>query len=159
MNDKKRELQRIFEFVVKHNGGNIPWTNSAIKKFLRWALFYKKLFVIYDGMRIAAIAVCWRTTHPENDYEDLSLSKTEKGDFMHVYRVIVHPEYRGRGLLFMLYTMALLRFRGVRTIYWEQRRGDKTRLIIQPVERMLQELAKWQKVKRPQTSLKSKRKA
>lgn len=160
MNEKKREFQRVFEFVVKHNGDNIPWANSITKKLLRWALFYKKLFIVYDGQRIAALAIAWRTTHPENSYEDFSLDKTETGDFMHVFRVIVHPDYRAKGLMFQLFVMGLIRFRGVQTVFWEQRiRNGKTRMVIQPVGKVLEELAKWQKIKKPQTSLKSKPKA
>ena len=158
--NKKRELQRIFEFIVKHNGGNIEWENKITKKLIRWALFYKKLFIVYDGTRIAGLAVAWRTSHPENSYEDLSLDKTERGDFMHVYRVIVHPEYKSQGLMFQLFIMGLIRFRGVKTVFWEQRiRNGKSRMIIQPVERVLDELAKWQKIQKHHNPLKSKPKA
>lgn len=157
MNDKQKEFQRVFEFVVKHNGGNIPWKNQITKKLIRWALFYKKIFIVYDGPRIAALAFAWRTSHPENSYEDLSLDKTESGDFLHVYRVIVHPEYRKQGLMFMLLVMGLLRFRGVKTVFWEKRsRNGKTQLVIESTQRVLDELAKWQKIKSNQNLLKSK---
>lgn len=156
----KKEFQRVFEFIVKHNSGNIPWENRVTKKLIRWALFYKKLFIVYDGARIAGLGFAWRTTHPENSYKDLSLDRTENGDFLHVYRVIIHPDYRYQGIMFQLLVMAMIRFRGAKTMFWEQRaRGDKTRLIIQPVEKVLHELAKWQKVKRRQNPLKSKLKA
>lgn len=145
MNDIKREFQRVFEFIVKHNGDTIPWENKLTKKLIRWAVFYKKIFIVYDKERIAGLAIAWRTTHPENSYEDLSLDRTEKGNFLHVYRVITHPEYTGKGLMFQLLVMGMLRFRGVKHIFWEQRNrtGGKNRLIIQPVERVLQELFKW----------------
>lgn len=160
MNSIKKEFQRVFEFIVKHNDGNIPWENKLTKKLIRWALFYKKIFIVYDGSRIAGLGIAWRTTHPENSYEDLSLDRTERGDFLHVYRVIIHPEYRTKGLMFQLLVMALIRFRGVTTVFWEQRmRNEKSRMIIQPVERVLQELAKWQKIKSYQNPLKSKLKA
>ncbi len=157
MTDRKKEFQRIFEFIVKHNNGVIPWENKVTKRLLRWALFYKKLFVVYDHSRIAGLAIAWRTTHPENSYDDLGVEKTEAGDFMHVYRVIIHPDYRSRGLMFQLLVMGMLRFRGVKTVFWTQRKcGEKKRLVIQPVNKVLMELAKWQaKTKTSRSHLKS----
>jgi hypothetical protein len=157
MTDCKKELQRVFEFVVKHNSGNIPWENKITKKLIKWSLFYKKIFIVYDGPRIAALAFAWRTSHPENSYEDLSLDKTESGDYMHVFRVIIHPEYRKEGYMFQLFVMGLIRFRGVKTVFWEKRtKNGKSRMVIVPVEKLLEELYKWQKKTRPHSLLKSK---
>lgn len=160
MKDKRKEFQRVFEFIVKHNGENISLENNKLKNFIRWAAFYKKLFIIYDNKRIAAVGIAWRTTHPENKIRDFSLDSTENGDYIYAYRVIVHPDYSWRGLMFQLMCMAATRFRGCKRIFWEKRGStdEKPILVIKTVEQMFKELAKWQKEK-PLNPHKSKQKA
>jgi len=136
----KKEFQRVFQFVVKHKDSNMNWTNKDIRKFLRWAWYYKRLFIIYDNRRIAAIGIMWRTDHPENASGYLSFERTEFGDYLYVYQVLVHPNYKMRGLLFQLLYEAKKRYNGVKRAFWKDRKG---RLRIIEVNRLMGDLSKW----------------
>lgn len=146
----KKEFQRVFEFIVKHGVANAAWTNNSIKRFLRWAWYYERIFVVYDGFgasrRIAAVAVAWRQDHPDDSYKDMSIEGTEYGEYLHIYQVIVHPEYRSAGCFSMLLALALQRYPGTSKAFWTSHaRGSsrKGRMIITDINTLAQELLKW----------------
>lgn len=145
--DIHQEFQRVFEFVVKHGVRNPQWTNVTTKRFLRWAWDRKHLLIIYDGTgaarRIAAAAMVWRTDHPENRYEDFSDYNTSYGDYLHVYQVIVHPEYRRQGCLIMLLTLALSENPGITRIFWNSHGRMNNHLRIVDIHTLGKELFKW----------------
>ena len=121
--DIKKEFQRVFEFVVKH-GPKQERTNAEIKKFLLWAWERKHLLVLYDGFfearRIAAIAICWQTDHPENKYQNLSTYDLNEGEYLSVYGVVVHPEYRDKGCLLMLLIQAMGQYPEAKKIFFNK---------------------------------------
>lgn len=125
----KREFQRIFEFLVKYHEGVGAWSNRDIRKFLRWAIFYKRLFIIHDdatpsSKRIVAVAVAWRVETPMSwDFDNLESMET--GDTLYVFNTTIHPDYRKKGVLFALLSLALWRYQGVSEIYWENTCRDK----------------------------------
>jgi hypothetical protein len=144
MDDPKRELQRIFEFVVKH-GPKLHWANRDIKKFLTWAWNGKHLVTLYDGFhdkkRIAAIAVVWQTDHPENKYESFGNYDEREGDYLHVYGTIVHPEYRQRECLPMLLATALIEYPKVTKVFWNHHGRKKNTLVITTINNLGRRLA------------------
>ena len=144
-NSVKKDFQRIFEFVVKHKGAAITGkaTNAQIKRLLRWAWFHKMLIILFHDRRIAAVAVCWRTDHPENNYQDMTFANTEFGDYISVYCVIVHPDYRGRGMMLPLLGLAMKRFDGANKIFWTIHARGSTRIKITTTEKLSRELMKW----------------
>ena len=150
--DIKREFQRIFEFVVKHKGNAITKnaTNAHIKKVLRWAWYYEKLFIIFDGTRIVSMAVAWRTDHPENNYRDMSFFNTEIGDYISVYCVVVHPDYRNKGMMLPLLGLVMKRFPGANKIFWAIHARGLSILKITTTEKLTKGLIKWLKVRRYQ---------
>lgn len=147
MTDIRREFQRCFEFVVKHGVQNPAWTNSDMKRFLRWAWVKKHLLLVYDGegdrRRIVAAAVAWRTDHPENRYDDFTDSNTNEGPYLHVYQAIVHPEFRKRGCLLLLLAMAIQEHRGVTRIFWNSHSRKRNYLRIVDIDTLGKELLKW----------------
>lgn len=159
MRDIRQEFQRVFEFVVKHGVHNPSWTNATTKRFLRWAWDKRRLLVIYDGegpaRRIAAAAVVWRTDHPENRYDDYSDSNVMTGDYLSVYQVIVHPQYRRRGCLILLLTLAISENPGVTRIFWNSHGRNHRHLRITDIATLGKELSKWDypaAIQRHQTS-------
>lgn len=134
MIDTKREFQRVFEFIVKH-GPKMKMPNKDIKQFLIWAWEKSHLIVLYDGYfdtkRIAAIAICWQTDHPENKYENLQEYDLNEGDYLSVYGVVVHPEYRHKGCLLMLFVRALGEYPSVKKIFWNHhsRKGNGLKIM------------------------------
>lgn len=147
MTDTRKEFQRVFEFVVKHGVHNPNWTNADTKRFLRWSWENRHLLVIYDGTgparRVSAAAIVWRTDHPENRYEDFTPGNTQVGDYLHVYHVIVHPEYRRRGCLILLLTLAVSENPGVRRIFWNSHSRGCNRLQLTDIITLGKELLKW----------------
>lgn len=139
------DLQKIFEFVVKHRGSSLTQSSSEIRTFLRWAAHYRRLFIVWadvkGGRRIAAVGVAWRTRGFQPSFEDLNLENTEHGDNLFIYQVVVHPDFRHTGVLFQLLSLALWRYNGVRRAYWrsEHHGGGKTRVL--PIPRLAKKLA------------------
>ncbi len=146
MMDIRREFQRTFEFVVKHGVHNPSWDNATLKRFLRWSWENHHLLVVYDGTgaarRIAAAAIVWRTDHPENRYDDWSSEHTRIGDYLHVYQAIVHPEYRRKGCLILLLTLALSENPGVTRVFWNSHSRTKDYLRITDIMTLGRELLK-----------------
>ncbi len=93
------------------------------------------------------MAVAWRTDHPENRYEDMSLSNTEYGDYLSVLCAIVHPDYEFKGILTILYALALERFNGIKRVFWTAHARDSKRLIITDASKLAEVMVKWQKIK------------
>lgn len=123
MTDIKREFQRVFEFVVKHGVHNPHnWTNAQTKQFLRWAWANKHLLIVYDGQgdsrRISACGMAWQTDHPENRYKDFSPQNTSRGEYLSIYHVIVHPEYKRTGCMLLLLALAIDSHPGVKKAFW-----------------------------------------
>lgn len=147
MIDLDREFQRTFEFVVKH-GPKLHWGNRDIKKFLRWAWNGKHLVTVYDGYydkrRIAAIAIVWQSDHPENRYESFGAYDEKEGEYLHVYGVIVHPEYRKRNCLAMLLCTSLIEYPSVSKVCWNHHGRLKQGLRIVDINTLSKELLKWQ---------------
>lgn len=147
MNDIRREFQRVFEFVVKHGVSNSAWTNADTKRFLRWAWANKHLLIVHDGegdsRRIVAAAVCWQTDHPENRYRDFSFDNTARGEYLSVYQVIVHPEFRSRGCMLLLLAMACQEHPGVRKAFWNSHSRGRNYLRIIDIQTLGKELLKW----------------
>lgn len=145
MTDIKKEFQRVFEFVVKH-GPKINWPNRSIKNFLIWAWDNKHLQILYDGQgdskRIAAVAIVWQQDHPENVYENFENYDDKEGDYLSVYGVIVHPEYRHRGCLLMLLIMSLAEYPKVKKVFWNTHARGKTGLRITDITTLGRELLK-----------------
>lgn len=140
------DLQKIFEFVVKHRGSSLTQDNAAIRSFLRWAAYYRRLFIVWSdvrggGRRIAAVAVAWRTVGLRPSEDELNIENTEYGDNLYVYQVIVHPDFRHTGVLFQLLSLALWRYQGVVRAYWysEHHGGSKTRIL--PIAHLAKKLA------------------
>lgn len=131
MIDHKKELQRVFEFFVKNNNGTVNWPNKDIRKMLRWAWFYKKIFIIYAPSsrkgfeRIAACDIAWRTDDLSIDFANMKLEveNTEFGDNLCILQVIVHPEFKDLGIMLQLLSMNLYRFPGVKKVFWRDRRN------------------------------------
>lgn len=148
MADIRTEFHRLFTFCVKH-GPKLPWPNRDIKKFLIWAWDMKHLFVVYDGegnnRRICAAAIAWRTDHPENRFDSLINAETNQGDYLNVYMVIVHPEYRRKGCMLLLLAMTLEQYKGIKRIFWNsnRRNPDINRLRIIDTNTLGRELLKW----------------
>lgn len=150
MTDIKKEFQRCFEFVVKH-GVNSGWTNVKLKEFLRWAWANKHLNIVYDGpedsKRIAAVGIAWQTDHPENRYRDFSPENTQYGEYLSVFHVIIHPEYRNQGCMLLLLAMALQEHPGVRKVFWNSHARGKETLRIVDINTLGKELLKWHREK------------
>lgn len=150
MNDIKREFQRVFEFTVKH-GVNSGWTNAKLKEFLRWAWANHHLLVVYDGegesRRIAAIGIAWQTDHPENRYRDFSPENTAYGEYLSIFHVIIHPEYRRKGCMLLLLAMAIQEHPGVRKAFWNAHSRGKESLRIMDITTLGRELLKWHREK------------
>ena len=148
MSDLKREFQRVFEFLVKH-GPKLHWGNRDIKKFLTWAWNHKHLVIIYDGYfdkrRIAAIGICWQTDHPENKYKDFGDYDVKEGDYLHIFGVVVHPEYRKRNCLAMLLCTALTEYPTVTKICWNTHARGRNSLRITTIDTLGRELLKTKK--------------
>lgn len=146
MADIHKEFQRVFEFFVKHGVKNAVMTNSDRKRLLRWSWDKRHLLVIYDGVgdhrRIAAAGIAWRTDHPENSYRDFSDEATNMGDYLHVYQVAVHPEYRRRGSLLLLLALALQEHPGVKKVFWNSHSRGQNTLRITTVDILGRELLK-----------------
>lgn len=146
MIDIKREFQRVFEFLVKH-GPKISWNNKDIKKFLVWAWDNEHLIVIYDGYgtnrRICAIAIVWQTDHPENRYDNFAQYDLNDGEYLGVYGVVVHPEYRFKGCLLMLLIRALGKYPDVKKVFWSNHSRSNKGLKITTIETLGKELLKW----------------
>jgi GNAT superfamily N-acetyltransferase len=138
--DLRKELDRVFKFIVKNKSTTMNWPNNKIKKFLRWAWYYQRLFILRNGNEIAAIGIAWRTDHPENEPKDVSLANTEIGNYLCVYQVMVHPKYSKKGLLFQLMALFEARFPNTTRTFWTDRAG---RLRIIETKRLIRELYKW----------------
>lgn len=143
--DLQKELQRIFEFVVKHNGGSLDWANKDIRNFIRWAMYYKRLFIVWGPAsagtkRIVAVGVAWRSVEPDCSYSTFDAETLETGDWLHVFRVILHPEYRDRGVMFQLLSMALHRYPRVTHAYWQTHARGNTETRTMEIGKMLQAL-------------------
>lgn len=145
MTATEKELQRIFEFVVKHRGETIDWKSGDIRRFLKWAIYYRRLFIIHadvkgGGRRIAAVGIAWRTENPTPNLAQLDVEHTEFGDYLFVYQVIVHPDFQHAGTMFQLLSMALVRFPGVHTAYWVSEHSPSKRVRSISLHRLLQAL-------------------
>ena len=145
-NEIQRDLQKIFEFIVK-NGPDLVsrWKNSDIRNFIRWALYYRKLFIVWApagaGQRIAAVGVAWRTESIGVQDAPLTFENTEFGDNLYVYQTIVHPDFAHTGALFQLLSLALWRYPGVEKVFWfpDSRKGQE--LVQISVQSLLKRLA------------------
>lgn len=139
------DLQKIFEFVVKHRGNTLTYSNSDIRAFLRWAAHYRRLFIVWadvkGGRRIAAVGVAWRTERIAPNISDLSLEATEHGDNLFVYQVVVHPDFRHTGVMFQLLSLALWRYAGVHRAYWISEHHQRSRVRVLPIPRLAKKLA------------------
>lgn len=145
--DPKKEFQRIFEFCVKNRENSLGWVNSDIKNFLRWALYYRKLFTVMapansgKSERIAAVGVAWRTERIEPQEHELTFENTEFGENLFIFQVIVHPDFRHTGTLFQLLSLALLRYPGVDQVFWNSEHHLTHKLISTSLPRLLRRLA------------------
>lgn len=146
MTDIQRDLQKIFEFIVKNKGETIAWKNSDIRNFIRWALYYRKLFIVWapagQGQRIAALGVAWRTEKVEPQTQTLTFENTEFGDNLFIYQVIVHPDFANTGTLFQLLSMALWRYPGVERVFWFSEHHRSKKLITISTNKLLAKLAR-----------------
>lgn len=142
----EKDLQKVFEFFVK-NRTDMPasWTSAEIRKFIRWALYYRKMFIVWapagQGQRIVAIAVAWRTEKLGQQDHLLTFENTEFGNNLYVYQVTVHKDFERTGALFQLLSLALWRYPGVETVFWfpDTRKGQEHYAL--PTYRLLKLLA------------------
>lgn len=146
MNDLQRDLQRIFEFIVKNRKNTLEWKNSEIKNFIRWALYFRKLFIVWapagTGQRIAALGIAWRTEAVGPQTQPLTFENTEFGNNLYVYQVIVHPDFAHVGSLFQLFSLALWRYPGVNNVFWFPDSRKKSGPVQLSVQRLLKTLAR-----------------
>ena len=152
MSDIKKELQKIFEFCVKYHPAFGSWANGDVRKFIRWAWYFRKLFIIWDDLpngsrRIAGIGFAWRTESTSVENFDYSPETTEYGDYIYVARVIVHPDYRKQPIMFALLSLALVRFPMATHVWWDQDLGPKSRKFVTPIDKFLRRLAHEQEKK------------
>lgn len=141
----ERDLQKVFEFVVKNRENTLEWPNADIRKFIRWALYYRKLFIVWApagaGQRIAALGIAWRTEHVAVQDAPLTFENTEFGNNLYVYQVIVHPDFSHTGALFQMLSLALWRYPGVERVFWfpDSRKGQE--FVHLSMQRLLKMLA------------------
>lgn len=141
-------LKKSFELIVKHHDGVINWDTPTLKRFLRWAAYYRRLFVVWAsvnkgaGRRIAAIGVAWRTEQYDSHLADLSFENTEFGNNLFIYQVVCHPDFRNTGVLFQLLSLALWRNPGVERAYWVSEHSPSKRTHKISIARLTAMLAK-----------------
>lgn len=143
--DTEKELQRMFDFVVKHKDASLDWPSADIRKFLRWAAYYRRLFVIRadvkgGGKRIVALGTAWRTESPTPNVQNLDFDHTEFGNYLFIHQVIVHPDFYHTGIMFQLLSMALWRYPEVHTAFWVSEHSPSKRVRHIAIHRLLKAL-------------------
>lgn len=126
-------LQKVFELCVKHGDGTLAGSNAKIRRVLRWAAYYRRLFIVWadvnrgEGKRVAAAGIAWRTEALDPHLDDPSIEHTEFGSNLFVLQTVVHPDFRHSGVLFQLLSLALWRFPGVDRVYWHSEHSASKR--------------------------------
>ena len=143
MTDPTKELQRIFEFVVKHKADTMDWPSPVIRRFLKWAAYYRRLFIVHadtkdGGRRIIAVGTAWRTESLSPNLDKLDFEHTEFGNYLFIHQCIVHPEFRNAGVLFQMLCLGLQRYPECHTAYWNDS-SCKTRVV--PINRFMKLLS------------------
>ena len=137
----KRDLQKVFEFVVKNRGKTLGWDNADIRKFIRWAVHYRKLFLVYapagTGQRIVALGVAWRTESIGPIANELTFENTEFGNNLYVFQTIIHQDFERAGMMFQLLSLALLRYPGVENVFWHSEHHSTGKIVKISVNRLL----------------------
>lgn len=146
-NENQKHFQKIFEFVVKNRGETLTWSNAEIKNFIRWALYYRKLFIVWapagegKGQRIAALGIAWRAEKVRPQADELTFENTEFGVNLFAFQVVVHPDFRNVGTLFQLLSLCVWRYPGINNVFWNSQHHNTGKLVTIPLTRLLRLLS------------------